>query len=73
VYWFYVRSKANIADMPSRNVLAPFSKLKSVLSSVTMLTLGQLSAPLAVWLKRSASRVRACGDVRRAFKRSRAK
>ena len=72
VYWFYVRSKANIADMPSRNVLAPFAKLRSVLSPVLMPTAEQLRAPLEVWLRRSVPRVRMCGAVRRALKRSRA-
>ena len=73
IWWEYVASKANIADLPSRNDFRLLHLLKCIFIRPTMPTLLDFLAPLSHWLPYSAPRVhpRATGAARRAAERRR--
>jgi len=74
VWWEYVRSKANIADLPSRASYGLLESLGAMWSAPILPSLDQFVAPLRDWLWDVKVRraPRASPSARRAAKRARA-
>ena len=73
IWWEYVASKANIADLPSRDDFKLLRLLKCIFIKPMMPTLLDFLAPLSHWLPEAAHRMhpRATGAARRAAKQRR--
>ena len=73
IWWEYVASEANIADLPSRSDFKLLQLLKATFVLPIMPTLLDFLAPLSHWLPYPAPCVhpRATGAARRAAKRRR--